>query len=503
MKKRLILILIILIIATGFPSYSFADAIINNDSKHTVDVFPDMISLKYNDNSVPLADYTDYDTLQVGTYVCASMASAKTMRNCPVLAAHRIFCFETYNSDNVVQILMSNREIWFRYIGETWVKIEAKEPDYPRYYESYLLEKEEIIRNRIMNAGSQSDSFALITDIHWGPRNQKHSPALLEHISKTTPLGKLIMLGDYYATDEISKAAKNISNVLNIFTNLGFESFAAVGNHDYNQSTISGIETFTEEQLYPLIMTHLIGNPNVVADQLTCSFFVDNKNLRTRYFFTNCNTSSSFDPDSYKWIFEQMENVPNGYRIAIFTHSGLSGPKGVDHQYAKYLTGALSALKNKTTYVFDTTIYDYSNVDADVLFVWSGHNHEDQVFTDNGIMCIVTTCDAGALECGNLERTEGTISEQAFDCATISMARNVMWLTRIGAGSDRIIHYEPVKVLDSTRLSSLLDGPVTWSVEDGNVISASDGVINKLAKGYSAVYAKSANGEIEVWNIVT
>jgi hypothetical protein len=61
----------------------------------------------------------------------------------------------------------------------------------------------------------------------------------------------------------------------------------------------------------------------------------------------------------------------------------------------------------------------------------------------NGYALISTTTDAWRLQASSqgLTRTVGTYTEQAFDVVHISKTNQTVYLTRIGAGSDRTIPF--------------------------------------------------------------
>lgn len=72
----------------------------------------------------------------------------------------------------------------------------------------------------------------------------------------------------------------------------------------------------------------------------------------------------------------------------------------------------------------------------------SGHFHADgDVRTSGGMPIIATTCDAWRNEYSSLSRTKGTVSEQAFDVVSIDKTNRKIYLTRIGAGTDRVFDY--------------------------------------------------------------
>ena len=72
----------------------------------------------------------------------------------------------------------------------------------------------------------------------------------------------------------------------------------------------------------------------------------------------------------------------------------------------------------------------------------AGHTHKDMnvELSDGTPVIITTTCNAGA-ETGSLTRTAGTENENAFDVFSIDTTNHKIYVTRIGAGTDREFTY--------------------------------------------------------------
>ena len=72
----------------------------------------------------------------------------------------------------------------------------------------------------------------------------------------------------------------------------------------------------------------------------------------------------------------------------------------------------------------------------------SGHTHKDlsETLSDGTPIICTTTANAGG-ELGGLDRTLGTVNENAFDIITVDTVNKTVNATRIGAGSDRALSY--------------------------------------------------------------
>lgn len=164
------------------------------------------------------------------------------------------------------------------------------------------------------------------------------------------------------------------------------------------------------------------------------------------YIFIGCEYSSSVTNESIKYVLETIKNN-NGYDIIVFSHTGLDngGDNGNVANITdgfKRITDGIDKFNQKSNYIFDGITYDYSGCTGEVICVFSGHNHVDGcIRTDGGLNVISTTCDAYRAPEGGVERTKGTITEQAFDVVNIDYENKKIYMTRIGAGEDRVFSY--------------------------------------------------------------
>ena len=100
-----------------------------------------------------------------------------------------------------------------------------------------------------------------------------------------------------------------------------------------------------------------------------------------------------------------------------------------------------------------------------------------------------------------MTRTQGTETEQAFDIGTADLHNSVLYLTRVGAGYDRIIHFDVETVSTTVTLTSELSGTLTWDTSNSNVVTVSSGVVAKAGTGYCVVSATDENNLTEYWII--
>jgi hypothetical protein len=99
---------------------------------------------------------------------------------------------------------------------------------------------------------------------------------------------------------------------------------------------------------------------------------------------------------------------------------------------------SIDAYNSRQTFSLSGVSFDTSKAAAKIVAVITGHTHRDRyIATTNGVPCVATTTDNAGGESGGIDRTIGTVNEQAFDVVTINLYTRKLNLTRIGGGSDR------------------------------------------------------------------
>ena len=156
-----------------------------------------------------------------------------------------------------------------------------------------------------------------------------------------------------------------------------------------------------------------------------------------------------FGPQQLIWFASEALDMPPDYGAVIVTHFA---PDAKDFAVFK---GIVDAFSNRTTYEgsyigaeeWQSTeiAVNYKYADGEIVAVFQGHNHEDALHDFfESVPCInVTTAGAYWAARGDtaLERVKGTASEFAVDVVTIDRGNRTIYLTRLGAGDDRVIHY--------------------------------------------------------------
>lgn len=327
---------------------------------------------------------------------------------------------------------------------ENTLEIAMLKQDIPLYYEKHLTDKITKIREKETFSGVDGDEFIFITDYHM-EKNANNSSSLIDKIIKNTGAKKIVFGGDAYDASSIPDLALNkIADFYAMFYENADKILSCVGNHEYNNPASNMPKRqIPDGQVYASVVNR---NDLIHHSRYACNYTILNHSNKTMYLFVGCEYNSNITNESIKYILKTIKNN-NGYNIIVFSHVGLDNG-GDDGNVAniidgfKRITDGIDKFNQKSSYIFDGITYDYSGCAGDVICVFSGHNHVDGcIQTDGGLNVISTTCDAYGAPEGGVVRQKGTITEQAFDVVNIDYKNKKIYMTRVGAGEDRVFSY--------------------------------------------------------------
>ena len=310
--------------------------------------------------------------------------------------------------------------------------------DIPSFYQSYIENKiSYLIENSSRSA--VGDSFCFITDFH-EPSNDKDSPSLIKLIANNKLINFVAFGGDSYnSVQSASDAKESIVNFRKLFYGLSVPMFNVIGNHEYNNPGNTEDQQQYELNKYDVYPLMYRGSELYFGDCDILDYYVDNKAQKIRYIFVSCDTHNAIVSSQNIWFVNTLMNTPAGYHIVVFTHQGSRG-NGVS-PYETQIVNSLAASKSGSTIEIENNTYDFSNHILDPVAIFAGHYHGDYDDELNGIKVITTTTDARSQEKGGLTRTKGDITSQAFDVINIDLTNRIIYMTRIGAGSDRQFNF--------------------------------------------------------------
>lgn len=352
-----------------------------------------------------------------------------------------------------VESLISN-------MGSLGQRISALENNaVPAYYEAHLTSKINDINALYSDA---TDQFVFITDVHingYGG-NTRHSKALINRISFNTAVSKVINGGDLISRPSLLlDDAKTYRDTLTLISesasytrpDTGIPQFMVIGNHDSGVDYNNGVRipnTITVDEF----MTYSGLN---VTKPLVCSdvksgtqYYFDHKGIR--YIVINPNLRDEIPTgEGYGHSWEFLANVallsmPAGYHAIIIPHVFVDGVNEPIPTFTQAILDTADAYNSRGIATYGGLSANFAECEGLVACFIAGHVHMDfDITTTGNIPVIFTTTDNMRAEKSDsgLTRTEGTISEQAFDVFSIDKTNRKIYATRIGAGSDREFSY--------------------------------------------------------------
>ena len=297
----------------------------------------------------------------------------------------------------------------------------------PSYWQTHIEQKVSDISAKNLLIGSNGVNFIFLTDTHI-QYNSLASPSLIRYILKNTVISKVVNGGDWINLDSAKSTCIARLEQWNKLMN-GVEEIRIRGNHDLNN--FNG--TNTANQLTIGEYYALMDRPmeTFVNTEGKTYFVVDNESQKFRLVILDSelyNSSTMWNAEM-TWMKSRLTELDSEWAILVMQHTlygtteGVLAPVGQD--------------------VIDNINEVYSSINASFIGILAGHSHTDYNATEptNGYALIVTNCDTLDGNYSGLDRTSGTITEQSFDVVSIDFANRKIYMTRIGAGTDREISY--------------------------------------------------------------
>ena len=318
----------------------------------------------------------------------------------------------------------------------------------PSFYESHVDEKIKTIKELENSYGSQGETIAFITDIHY-PNNNMYSFPILKKLIEETNLSYVICGGDSIRDNaDLNVGKQHAYDFMKIVrATVGDKFITIYGNHDNNSNQIS---TLTSDEVYSTYFKH---QENIVKPDVNklsgLYWYLDNPIQKIRYIGLNTfeGTEGVLSIAQMKWLCEEALIFPsNGWNVAFFTHRTASPSKtGALGEFRQIIRALRYQSNYSATYTdYNQETYDinvnYAGKKHSVLFVANGHNHYDALDIDNGIGYFMSTCDALYKDDDSVP-TRTDINMQSFDIVTINKKNNTVNLTKIGAGNDRSFQF--------------------------------------------------------------
>ena len=331
------------------------------------------------------------------------------------------FCTKNFDSDDMSQRVKALEDS----SGSGYVV--------PTYWMNHLTAKEAAINDLNVTLTS-GESFIFFTDYHQNTNNGKSS-ALMRHIVDHTSIRDVIYGGDTTDGGLLPNTAASLA-VLRKFANefRELKIKPTRGNHDCEPSAYQTFNQISDAAWYDLMLRPI--EKEIVSDNKPY-FYFDNENQKIRHIIMDSGgMNDMLTSAQLTWMKGLLTELSSEWTVFIYQHMVVEKTNG--EQTVHLITRGTETLN---------AIGDvYEQLNCTIGAIIAGHCHVDAVLeTDYNFKVITTTCDAGgansALDWNVPTRTEGTTEGQAFDVYSIDTTAKTIYITRIGAGSDRTVTY--------------------------------------------------------------
>ena len=320
----------------------------------------------------------------------------------------------------------------------------------PAYWEKELANTIATAKRRGAEEGDMS-SFIFLTDVHWG-MNAKVSPPIVNYLSSQLDLAFTMIGGDVVTSlrTGLTKGLTGAQYALNELKDF-YDSFdpevslmSTVGNHDINTASETSFfesDRVTDEELYHAMLEK--SGKEVHISPGTLESWTDDTRHKIRYisFFYDKVHTNGISEEKLAWIDQKVKELDSTWTVVLFSHA--------------YWNGANIGKENKVPAAAQSLARHLANLDAEApadIALWMvGHCHRDnndRIVSDDGraeIAAASTNCDSYSTTkseiWGGEKMIKGSNTEQAMDLVQIDTRNHRIFLTRIGAGSNRVLYY--------------------------------------------------------------
>lgn len=319
------------------------------------------------------------------------------------------------------------------------------------------------IENKIQAVRDESEivngvTFSFFTDVHFNA-NAKNSKYLIKSIMDNTSMNVALCGGDIVGLiGTVAQLTDQTESIVDYINYIGKDKFFIVrGNHDfYNRTDVNDISTTTALSEGKAYDTLCRCGEFVEKDMIPAHmcYTVINEAQKTVFLMMNSKDAggtvqSNISGEQAKWIADTLLKYKDCSIVAVSHIPADSALVGYDSAQDIIHT-ILAAFQAKgtisTTHDSVSIIADYSSATGKVICHLSGHAHTDEYHFADGILSIVTTCDAYYRDDG-YDAEAGTITEHAIDVFCIDYDNTTINAVRVGRGYNRAWNYSTGNVI--------------------------------------------------------
>ncbi len=354
--------------------------------------------------------------------------------------------------------------------------------EYPRYIKDAVAEAVEKIKTY---QTGQCINFAFMTDVHYSKTvihdlRTKRLINAYKDIKEAIGADMLILGGDH--TNNGNKAY-GIECFEGLKEHLcGLKYFPVNGNHDDNSiwdyyiESEKSVNHHTVQEIYNMFYSHLPEIGANIEGEDTLYYYFDDPSASVRYIFLDTNDipmiytetgtleytkQSCFGVSQAQadWLINTALDTKENTDIIICAHNAffpsfdkkdlnevLEDVNYIESKPIRFLNEIFDAYNQKASLcqeygegIFKVCVNaDFSKCNGNILCFMAGHHHRDIVEKSQGGIPIIYS-DCAIMYKYNTPRVDGDISELLFDVVTIDTTNKKIYITRIGAGEDRVI----------------------------------------------------------------
>lgn len=323
-------------------------------------------------------------------------------------------------------------------------------PPYYYFINDYLPDKVVSIREKAKVADV---SFGFLTDFHV-EYNTERSMLLMKYIADATNAVPFVLFGGDVpkATGTEEDALASGDKWLEIASIYGKENvYQCKGNHDY-MINITDSPTFYADVKTDYYYICKPTEQKVQGEPGKLYYYFDDEVNKVRYivldnydagYSSGHYNTTGMSQTQYDWLLNLLD--VDGYDVLVLSHQTSDTTLNNYESVLAPLQEILKAFVAKSTLSYSgngvTLSADFAGNTSRLICHLSGHSHDDESHVDDGVLSIVTVCDAYYSVPSGYNRTMSTVNEQAFDIICITKDTGSGYgsieLIRIGAGEDR------------------------------------------------------------------
>lgn len=413
-------------------------------------------------------------------------------------------------------------------------RVSAQETAVPDFMVAHLDEKIAAIEQCQRARGAEGDAFVFVADTHTHA-NSMLSARLVGAICRRASVDKVIFGGDavvaFGSESDMYDCVRKHTTAFETYVAPYARVYNVIGNHDIIIKDVSDKAnprsyTASDETRHAMLLERQERYAHFdPKNRLGGYFYVDNPAQKIRYIGLNgwerhsdsrttWTAITGFSPEQARWLVDEALVMPSdGWTVVMVMHASIAVGKRGSADYAPFevLRGIVKAFAERGKYAFQGEVAryrydlkaDFTQSSATLAAFFAGHYHQDRfVYADNTAH-VVSTCDARYND-DVVRRHINTPTESSFDVVSLNKREKKITLIKVGAGFNRIFHYDSrIRIAVGTRqsLRSELAEACQWTSSDENVATIAGGTLTALHPGSATLTATDRQQNKEYFDV--